>query len=124
MGNSHPSGCKTRLEYRPFRDTEAWKQFGARVESGKIMPGTFAQPGLKYQMGIAPPPIDVVTGRSGIRFSEAWSDRVRGSICGIRFHLVGLIQRIANRPAIGGSSDVEQWKQIPGKAESGTHAFL
>lgn len=146
MGNSHLSGWKTRLVYRPFRDRdfdlkfwpaqrdqavgggEARKKFFARVASDRMMPGMFARPALQYPIGIGSRPIDGGTGRSGpgrsgLRGSEAWSHRVR-DIFGIRFHFLELTPCIASRPAAGGSGDVEQWKQIPRKAESGTHAFL
>jgi len=125
MGNAHP-GWKTHLVEGAFRDrdfsekfwqeqvdrgmrrSEARKKLGARVESNKITP-----------LGI-----DIPTPRSAITSAEAWSDRVRGSSFEIRFPFLSLIPRIANPPAVGCSSDVEQWKHIPRKAASGTQAFL
>jgi hypothetical protein len=90
-----------------MRMSEARKKLGARVESNRITP-----------LGI-----DIPIYRSAITFAEAGRARVRGSSFEIPFPFISLIQLIANKPAIGRSSDVEQWKHIPRKAASGTQAF-
>jgi hypothetical protein len=124
MGNCHP-GWMVHLVEGAFRDrdfsgkfwqeqgdeamrmSEARKKLGARVESNRITP-----------LGI-----DIPIYRSAITFAEAWGARVRGSSFEIPFPFISLIQLIANKPAIGRSSDVEQWKHIPRRAASGTQAF-
>jgi len=99
---------------------EALKKFGAPLDSNKITPETFTRPSLKYQIGIAPVRIDILTHITGVEFSAAWKDRVSGSIFGVPVHFISLDQLIANKQATGRSSDLEQLKHIRGNAESGT----
>ena len=99
---------------------KALKKFGAPVESDKIGAKTFTRGDLAYQIGIAPVRIDILTHITGVEFSDAWRDRVRGSIFGVPVHFISLSQLIANKQATGRSSDLEQLKQVRRRGESGT----
>lgn len=94
---------------------EALKKFGAPLESDDITPDTFARGDLAYQIGIAPVRIDILTHITGVKFSDAWRDRVAGSVFGAPVHFISLEQLIANKQATGRSSDLEQLKNIRGK---------
>jgi predicted nucleotidyltransferase len=98
---------------------EALKRFGAPLESDKITPVTFAQNDLTYQIGIAPIRVDILTHITGVEFSSAWQNRVRGTMFGVPVHFISLDHLIANKQATGRSSDLEQLKQIPKKERSG-----
>jgi predicted nucleotidyltransferase len=95
-----------------LRVFEALKKFGAPVESDKISPATFTQTELTYQIGIAPVRIDILTQITGVEFSAAWRDRVSGTFFGVPVHFISLDRLIANKQAMGRSSDVEQLKQL------------
>jgi hypothetical protein len=97
----------------------ALKKFGAPLESDHITPATFTQSDLTYQIGIAPVRVDVLMQITGVEFSSAWRDRVRGTVFGVPVHFISLDHLIANKQATGRSSDLEQLKQIPRKQKSG-----
>jgi len=103
MGNSHPCGGKTRRAEPRFHDrgfgaiTLAFAPNSTQKSNSR---GSFARPRLRYPSASPRVQIDILTQRSGI----------------------GLTERIAEQPVI--RRDVEQWKHIPRKAESGTQAFL
>jgi predicted nucleotidyltransferase len=95
----------------------ALERFGAPLGSDKISPETFTRPGVTYQIGIAPVRIDILTQITGVEFSDAWGERVGGSIFGVPVQFISLGQLIANKEATGRSSDLEQLKHIRRKAE-------
>jgi predicted nucleotidyltransferase len=97
---------------------EGLKRFGAPLESDKITPDTFTRPDLTYQIGIAPIRIDILTHITGVEFSDAWANRVRGTIFGVPVHFISLDQLILNKQATGRTSDLEQLKHIQRKAAS------
>ncbi len=96
---------------------EALTKFGAPLVADKISRETFTQPGLTYQIGIAPVRIDILTQITGVEFSSAWRERVAGLIFGAPVHFISLGQLIANKQATVRSSDLEQLKNIRRKAE-------
>jgi predicted nucleotidyltransferase len=98
---------------------EALKKFGAPLDADEMAPKTFTQQRLTYQIGIAPVGIDILTGITGVEFGDAWRNRVGGSIFGVPVHFISLAQLIADKQAVGRSSDLEQLEQIRRKGESG-----
>ena len=91
---------------------EALQKFGAPLESDGISAQTFTDAEITYQIGIAPLRIDILTKITGIDFPLAWNDRIEGSIFGAPVHFISLDHLIANKRAVGRSSDLEQLKQI------------
>src|SRR6476659_8515797 len=91
---------------------EALQKFGAPLESDGISAQTFTDAEITYQIGIAPLRIDILTMITGIDFPLAWNDRIEGSIFGAPVHFISLDHLIANKRAVGRSSDLEQLKQI------------
>lgn len=98
----------------------ALQKFGAPLESDQIGPATFARSNLAYQIGIAPVRVDILTHITGVEFGVAWRSRVEGIIFGIPVHFISLEQLIANKRAIGRSSDLEQLRHIQRKAGPNT----
>jgi len=84
-----------------------------------ITPETFTGSQITYQVGIAPIRIDILTQITGAGFSQAWKNRVSGTIFGIPVAFISLDQLMANKQATGRSSDLEQLKHISKKAGSG-----
>jgi predicted nucleotidyltransferase len=99
------------------RVCDALKKFGAPLDSDKITPETFTRRELTYQIGIAPVRIDILTGITGVNFSEAWRARVAGSLFGVPVHFISLRELIANKQATGRSSDLEQLEHIRRKTD-------
>jgi len=91
---------------------EALQKLGAPLESDGISAETFTDAEITYQIGIAPLRIDILTKITGIDFPLAWNDRIEGSIFGAPVHFISLDHLIANKRAVGRSSDLEQLKQI------------
>ena len=96
---------------------EALRKFGAPLESDRISAETFTGGEITYQIGIAPARIDILTQITGVDFPSAWNDRVEGSIFGVPVYFISLDHLIANKRAIGRSSDLEQLKQISENSE-------
>lgn len=94
---------------RVFR---ALGRFGAPLASDGVTPETFAHEGVVYQIGIAPVRIDILTQISGLRFPEAWQNRVEDVVFGIPVNFISLDDLIANKRAAGRSSDLEHLEQI------------
>jgi len=90
----------------------ALTEFGAPLESDGITPDTFAEPDVVYQIGVAPIRIDILTAITGLRFEDAWRNRVPGMMFGVPVHFLSLDDLIANKQAIGRESDVEQLRNL------------
>jgi hypothetical protein len=101
---------------------EALKQFGAPLESDNITPETFTRSEITYQIGVAPIRIAILTQITGVEFSAAWEKRVSGTIFGIAVPFISSDHLMANKLAMGRSSDLEQLKHISKQAESGNQA--
>jgi len=98
------------------RVVEALKKFGAPVEHDKVNAETFTDKQVVYQIGIAPVRIDILTEVTGVRFPDAWRKRVAGSMFGVPVHFISLDDLVANKQALGRSSDLEDLKRTPGSS--------
>lgn len=56
------------------RVIEALRAFGAPLH--ELTAADLSQPGLIFQIGVPPIRIDVITAIDGVRFEDAWSDRL------------------------------------------------
>lgn len=98
-----------------LRVVEALKKFGAPVEHDRITPETFTDKQVVYQIGIAPVRIDILTDITAVRFSEAWTRRVTGTVFGVPVHFLSLEDLRANKQAVGRGSDLKDLKGSSGK---------
>jgi predicted nucleotidyltransferase len=87
---------------------EALSEFGAPLEKDGLTAEDFTSEDMTYQIGVAPVRIDILTHISGIRFAEAWRNRVAGRFFGLPVHFISLGDLIINKRAAGRSSDLEQ----------------
>jgi hypothetical protein len=62
--------------------------------------------GTIYQVGVPPNRVDVITSVDGVRFTDAWRDRVDVEIDGLRVPIIGRRQLIANKRAVGRPQDL------------------
>ncbi len=85
------------------RVVEALAAFGAPLD--KITAAELAQPGLIYQIGVAPNRIDIVTSIEGVSFSAAWQGRTQTSYGGQAVPVIGRRELIQNKRATGRPQD-------------------
>src|SRR5882724_5389749 len=93
------------------RVVEALRKFGAPLEHDGIKAETFSEKQVVYQIGIAPVRIDILTEITGVEFPDAWRKRVASTFFGVPVHFISLDDLIANKQALGRSSDLKDLKQ-------------
>ena len=107
MHNSKPNAARV---------VEALRKFGAPVEHDKVTAETFTDKQVVYQIGVAPLRIDILTVVTGVRFPDVWRKRVAGNMFGVPVHFISLDDLVANKQALGRSSDLEDLKRTPGSS--------
>jgi hypothetical protein len=78
-------------------------------------------PGVGLRIGVEPGRIDVLTKVSGVGFTAAWEGRMEASFGGVRAHVIGLAELIANKRAAGRPqdlADVAMLERIAGLRDS------
>jgi predicted nucleotidyltransferase len=103
-----------------LRVVDALKKFGAPLDHDEVTAETFTDKQVVYQIGIAPVRIDILTNITGVRFPAAWRKRVESTFFGIPVHFISLDDLVANKQALGRSSDVEDLKRNPRTSNSET----
>jgi predicted nucleotidyltransferase len=103
VGNSPENAAKV---YR------ALAEFGAPLEKDGLVPADFASDDITYQIGVEPVRIDILTHVSGIKFADAWPNRVVGMFWGVPVCFISLSDLILNKRAAGRSADLEQLEQL------------
>jgi predicted nucleotidyltransferase len=98
------------------RVIEALKKFGAPLEHDGINAETFAEKQVVYQIGVAPVRIDILTEITGVEFSSAWKKRAASTFFGVPVHFISLDDLMANKQALGRSSDLEDLRQARRKS--------
>jgi predicted nucleotidyltransferase len=93
------------------RLVEALTKFGAPLEHDEITVHTFTEAQVVYQIGIAPVRIDILTEITGVEFGDAWRRRVASTFFGVPVNFISLDDLIANKQALGRSSDLKDLKQ-------------
>ena len=96
----------------------ALKKFGAPLDHDGITADTFAEKQVVYQIGIAPVRIDILTEITGVEFPDAWRKKVASTFFGVPVHFISLDDLMANKQALGRSSDLKDLKQNPNRMTS------
>ena len=96
----------------------ALRKFGAPLEHDGITTETFTGRQLVYQIGIAPVRIDVLTEITGVEFPDAWRKRVASTFFGVPVHFISLDDLMANKQALGRSSDLVDLERNPKRTNS------
>jgi hypothetical protein len=66
-----------------------------------LSPKDFTEPDQIIQLGVAPNRVDLLTSLTGIKFAEAWAERVVGELDGIDVAFISRQHLIKNELAIG-----------------------
>jgi hypothetical protein len=83
---------------------QALTAFGAPLD--EIAESDFAQPGITFQIDVAPRRIDMLTELSGLGFDQAWPDRVQAELGGCPVCFIGRQALIQNKRATGRPKDL------------------
>jgi predicted nucleotidyltransferase len=94
-----------------LRLVAALKAFGAPLDHDGITAETFSGKQVVYQIGVAPVRIDILTEITGVKFPNAWENRVPSTFFGVPVHFISLDDLVANKQALGRSSDLKDLKQ-------------
>jgi len=78
--------------------------FGAPLQDLTIE--DLSQPGIVFQMGVAPRRIDILTSITGVLFGEAWPERVEGRYGDVRLPVLGRDALLRNKRALGRPKDL------------------
>lgn len=94
-----------------IRVVDALRRFGAPLDHDGITAQTFTEKQVVYQIGIAPVRIDILTEITGVEFGDAWRKKAASTFFGVPVHFISLDDLIANKQALGRSSDLKDLKQ-------------
>lgn len=59
-----------------------------------------------FQIGVAPRRIDILTSIDGVKFDEAWPDRIEAEVEGRKFPVIGRAHLLQNKKALGRPQDL------------------
>ena len=90
---------------------QALAQFGAPLHHDGVTEDTFTKR-VVYQLGVVPVRVDVLTHIDGVEFEEAWRNRAASTMFGVPVHFISIDDLIANKRAVGRSSDLADLDQI------------
>jgi hypothetical protein len=86
------------------RIISALERFGAPLSG--LTENDFFQPGITFQIGVAPRRIDIVTDIAGVRFAEAYPNRISANLEGISVPVIGRLDLLANKRAAARPQDL------------------
>lgn len=86
------------------RVMSALHAFGAPLHG--LTEADLTTPGTVFQIGVAPSRVDILTAISGVRFDEAWPNRLVLEIEGVPVTVLGRAEFIANKRASGRPKDL------------------
>jgi hypothetical protein len=86
------------------RVMRALAHFGASL--AVVRAEDFARPGVVSQMGVPPGRIDILTELTGLRFEQAWPDRIRRPFGEIEVDFIDRASFLRNKRATGRLKDL------------------
>jgi len=87
------------------------REFGFAAET--VSPELFLEKGRIVRMGVPPLRIELLTGASGVDFSECYSDRKRDVIDGVEVSLISLEHLKLNKKAAARAKDLNDLENLP-----------
>lgn len=84
----------------------ALAEFGAPVHSLDVQESDFTRHDIVVQLGVPPFRIDIMTGISGVSFTEAWNGRLEDQMVGVNVPFLGRDEFIRNKRASGRKKDL------------------
>jgi hypothetical protein len=97
------------VEPTPRNAQRVWQalvNFGAPLDSLMLRESDFTTVDRVVQLGVPPWRIDIMTGISGVSFSEAWDGRMADAMLGVSVAFIGREAFIRNKRASGRSKDL------------------
>ena len=97
------------VEPTPGNAQRVWQalvNFGALLDSLMLRESDFTTVDRVVQLGVPPWRIDIMTGISGVSFSEAWDGRMADAMLGVSVAFIGRKAFIRNKRASGRSKDL------------------
>ncbi len=82
----------------------ALARFGAPLQN--LSPADLTEPGVVFQVGVAPRRIDILTSIDGIGFEPAWNNRVMVRIGDLNVPVLGRAELLINKRATGRPKDL------------------
>lgn len=73
----------------------------------------FLMPDKVFRMGMPPNRIEILTGISGVDFSDCYTRAIRSEIDGVPVNIIALEDLKANKKASGRHKDLEDLEQLP-----------
>ncbi|MBI3918306.1 MAG: hypothetical protein HY322_15020 [Betaproteobacteria bacterium] len=100
------------------RVLKALTAFGAPLRD--LTETDLTQPGLVFQIGVAPLRIDVLTGIDGVEFADAWAARIVTRFANHPVAVLSVEDLIRNKRAVGRTQDLAdlEWLEHPEKRDS------
>ena len=86
------------------RVMQALAAFGAPLQD--LREADLAQPGIVFQIGVAPLRIDILTQIDGVQFEEAWRRRLSSAFAGEPVFVISVAHLIENKRAAGRPQDL------------------
>ena len=83
---------------------QALAAFGAPLQ--ELREADLAQPGIVFQIGVAPLRIDILTEIDGVQFEDAWRQRLSSSFAGEPVSVLSVAHLIENKRAAGRAQDL------------------
>jgi hypothetical protein len=83
---------------------KALREFGAPLVN--LTEADFTKEGFCYQMGRPPARVDILMSIEGVRFADAWPNRVKTDFDGVSGHVISRQDLIANKRAVGRPQDL------------------
>lgn len=90
--------------------TEVISEFG--LESLNIKPEDLQEDDLIVQLGFPPRRIDIITNISGVKFDDAWKNKIVNENLGVRAYFIGYEDFIANKTASGRKKDLADVEEM------------
>lgn len=100
--------------------TNAARVLGALKASGaplhSLTAADLAQPGLIFQIGVPPVRIDVITAIDGVRFEDAWPERMQAHLGALEVPVISRKHLIQNKRAAGRLQDLADLERLEGSS--------
>jgi len=93
----------------------ALRAFGAPLDNLTVDELTTSD--LVFQIGVPPARIDVLTGVTGVRFEEAWPERVTIKIGSLDVPVIGRAAFLKNKRAVGRPRDLADIAELEAETE-------
>ena len=100
------------VEANAERVLRALDQFGA--PTGALSVHDLCDPDVDIQLGVEPHRIDILTSAEGLRFEDAWPDRIDAEIEGVNIPVLSREHLIQNKLALGRRQDLADVESLGG----------